>query len=149
MENKYKKLQQHKLKLVFMWLTCVGVIIFATNGIRTEDLWIALLIILFISILILPYYLVYIRFFGFYPILDQEHLKVRHIKQSKHDKDFRYSDISRVEIFTKYLKGFGTHMILWITFKDGRKHKVCLLTDFKLKDELCRDLLIKGISIYP
>lgn len=147
METKYRKLQPFKLRLGLMWLSYVGILIYALTDSGGAYVGITLFVILGLSLFLLLMYLLIIRMYGFYPILYQECLRIRNVKFSKCDKDFNYSDIQRAEVITRYTKLLGNLMVLWIIFKDGSKQRIGLITHLKLKDELCNDLRIKGIMV--
>lgn len=147
METKYRKQQPFKLRFGLMWLSYVGILIYALIDPGGADVGITLFVILGLSLFLLLIYLLIIRMYGFYPIPDQEYLRIRNVKFSKCDKDLKYSDIQRTEVITRYTKLLGNLMVLWIIFKDGSKQRIGLITHLKLKDELCNDLRIKGIMV--
>lgn len=147
METKYMKFQPYKWRFGLLWMSYVGVFVYALITSGGEDVGIILLLILGLSFLLVPLYFFVIRLIGFYPIFGQDRLKVKHIKFSKCDKDFKYDDIQSATVMWKHNKIIGNIMILWLVFKDGSKMKVCLLTHLKLRDELCQDLAARGITV--
>ena len=88
--------------------------------------------------------LVLLNVFGFYPVVESDRLLIRNCLSGR-SKEYRYSDILRVEIIEETSDKYGSSYKMVLYFHNGKKLSKNILVSEEMLYILCQDLQEKGV----